>query len=203
MALKTLLLADDSPTIRRVVELSLLETGFRVESAATGEEAWLRFSRGGIDLVLADVVMPEPSGYELARRVKDSGHPVPVLLLVGTFEPMDERRLRECGAAGLLIKPFESSVLLQKVEELLERAGAPVGTAPATGEGPPEEIESALAEADQEVGVSLGPQTMEQIVRAVVDRLSEKVVRQLAEEILPGVAERVVRERIAEIEREP
>ena len=127
---KTILLADDSPTIRKVVELTFGDTGIRVETAASGGEALDRFERVRPDLVLADVVMPEPAGYELCRRVKASDHPVPVLLLAGTFDPYDADRARDCGADGRILKPFESRALVERVEALLSGARAPAPVAP-------------------------------------------------------------------------
>jgi DNA-binding response OmpR family regulator len=118
---RTVLLADDSVTIRRVVELSFLETDIRVEAVATGREALERLDRTRPDLVLADVVMPEPTGYDICRAVKASPHPVPVLLLAGTFEPFDHSRARDCGADGHLVKPFDSRTLVARVEALLSR----------------------------------------------------------------------------------
>ena len=116
---KTILLADDSLTIRKVVELTFTDSDIRVESVGSGQEALERLETLEPDLVLVDVVMPEPSGYEICERVKASEHPVPVLLLAGTFEPFDEERARACGADGHLIKPFESTMLLDRVHALL------------------------------------------------------------------------------------
>jgi CheY-like chemotaxis protein len=116
---KTILLADDSPTIRKIVELTFSDTEIRVEAVAGGTEALDRLDNLEPDLVLADVVMPEPSGYDICSRVKESDRPVPVLLLAGSFEPFDEERANACGADGHLVKPFESSHLRKKGYVLL------------------------------------------------------------------------------------
>jgi CheY-like chemotaxis protein len=121
---KTILLADDSLTIRKVVELTFSDSDIRVESVGSGSEALDRIASVSPDLVLADVVMPEPSGYEICERIKASTRPVPVLLLAGTFEPFDVERARACGADGHLVKPFESGVLIERVETLLTAAPA-------------------------------------------------------------------------------
>ena len=118
---KTLLLADDSPTIRRIVELTFCETEIRVEAVGSGSEAVDLLDRLEPDLVLADVVMPEPSGYELCRRIKAANPTTPVLLLTGTFESFDPEQARQCGADDHLVKPFESLALQSKVEQLLSR----------------------------------------------------------------------------------
>ena len=119
---KTILLADDSITIRKVVELTFADTDIHVEAVGTGREALERLDLLRPDLVLADVVMPEPTGYEVCRAVKGSGRPVPVLLLAGTFEPFDLERARDAGADGHLTKPFESRTLVDCVVSLLADA---------------------------------------------------------------------------------
>lgn len=125
---RTILLADDSVTIRKVVELTFSDTDIRVESVGSGREALARLDDMRPDLVLADVVMPGPSGYEICRVVKASAHPVPVLLLTGTFEPFDADMARACGSDGHVTKPFDSHSLVERVEALLAR-GAAGGTA--------------------------------------------------------------------------
>ena len=116
---KLVLLADDSATIRKVIELTFSDTDFHVESVASGEEALAKLELMRPDIVLADVVMPEPSGYEICRRVKLMDRPVPVLLLAGVFEAFDHEQARACGADGCLLKPFESRTLLDRVASLL------------------------------------------------------------------------------------
>ena len=116
---KTILVADDSVTIRKVVELTFSDSDIRVESVGSGQEALERIATLAPDLVLADVAMASPSGYEICEEIKASSHPVPVLLLAGTFEPFDSERARACRADGHVVKPFESTVLIEKVEALL------------------------------------------------------------------------------------
>jgi len=148
---KTILLADDSLTIRKVVELTFSDSDIRVESVGSGREALDRIDALSPDLVLADVVMPEPSGYEICEKVKASPRPVPVLLLAGTFEPFDVERARSCGADGHLVKPFESGVLIERVETLLT---APVSPAARAAEQAIEDVLQDLdSEGDSEAGV--------------------------------------------------
>jgi DNA-binding response OmpR family regulator len=122
---RTLLLADDSVTIRKIVELTFSESDIRVESVASGREALDRLQELRPDLVLADVVMPGPSGYEVCRAIKESDRPVPVLLLAGTFEPFDAVQARACGSDGHVTKPFDSRQLVERVEALLAGGAAP------------------------------------------------------------------------------
>jgi CheY-like chemotaxis protein len=102
----TLLLADDSVTIQRVIELTFADEGVRVIAVGDGETAIARMEQERPDIVLADVGMPGVDGYQVARHVKQSPAlaQVPVLLLTGAFEPIDEERARETGCDGVLIK---------------------------------------------------------------------------------------------------
>ncbi len=218
---KTILLADDSVTIRKVVELTFGDTDIRVEAVGSGHEALQRLRVLRPDLVLADVGLEQPSGYEICEAVKRSAHPVPVLLLAGTFEPFDSERARSCGADGHLVKPFESQTLIDQVETLLSRPLADVARVPASAPpGPERELDAALEEltldsaADDvaagpveqdEPHVPAGPlsaEELEAVTRAVVQRLGDAVIREIAWEVVPELAERLIRERLKEIERE-
>lgn len=123
----TLLLADDSLTIQRVVSLTFADQPVRVVVAKDGQDAINRMSAERPDLVLADTNMPCVDGYELARWVRRQPHlsTVPVLLLAGVTDPVDEQRLHDSGANGVLEKPFEPSHVISRVKELLGMKGAP------------------------------------------------------------------------------
>lgn len=122
---RTLLVADDSVTIQKVVELTFSDSGHRVVGVGDGRAALEIVRELRPDLVLCDVIMPEMNGYEVCEQIK--GDPltagIPVLLLTGAFEPFNEERARSCGAEGHLTKPFESRVLLDRVGEILGDAG--------------------------------------------------------------------------------
>lgn len=118
---KTILLADDSLTIQKVVELTFMEGDYNVASVSNGDDAMSRLDEMVADLVIADIHMPGASGYEICRAVKDRNPEVPVLLLVGTFEPFEAAEMEECGADGHLKKPFDSQELVRLVEEMLSR----------------------------------------------------------------------------------
>ena len=120
---KTLLLADDSVTIQRVIELTFTHEDVRVISVSDGRRALQWMEGEWPDIVLADVDVPEVDGYEVAAHVKQSPRlkNVPVLLLAGAFEPVDQRRADQIGCDGVLIKPFEPQQLVTKVRELLDR----------------------------------------------------------------------------------
>jgi CheY-like chemotaxis protein len=124
---KTILLADDSVTIQKVIELTFMDEDYEVASAGDGEEALERLEEVTPDVVIADVHMPGASGFDVAKRSKQLHPNTPVLLLVGTFEPFDEADYEASGADSYLKKPFDSQELLQRVGALLESAGAATG----------------------------------------------------------------------------
>jgi CheY-like chemotaxis protein len=141
---RTLLLADGSVTIQRVVELTFAHEDIRVVAITDGRKAmqWLANERP--DIVLADVDLPDTDGYAIAahvRKTKRLQH-VPVLLLAGAFEPVDQDRVRSSGCDGVIIKPFEPQQLVSRVQELLSEP-EPVGV----GAGPRESSSKASASA--------------------------------------------------------
>ena len=120
MAYKVLL-ADDSITIQKVVELILSEEDAIVESVGDGSAAMNILETKRPDIVLADIEMPRMNGYELCRKIKarrETGG-IPVILLAGAFESFDEGLARSVGADDFIIKPFESNDLLDKIEHFL------------------------------------------------------------------------------------
>jgi len=128
---RTILLADDSVTIQKVVELTFLDEDFHVVSYGNGSDAIDHLPEMRPDVVLADVHMPGADGYEVCVATKQLFPAVPVLLLVGTFEIFDAGKASDSGAQGHLKKPFDSQELLRRVKDLLESAAAP--TPPAVG----------------------------------------------------------------------
>jgi CheY-like chemotaxis protein len=145
---RRILLADDSVTIQKVIELTFLDEDYEVKAVSNGDEAVAILSDVKPDFVIADVHMPGANGYEVCRRAKQLFPRVPVLLLVGTFEPFDEGQMRSAAADSYLKKPFDSQELLQRVEDLLATAApaAPAGVeAPAFAEPSPAFAEAASA----------------------------------------------------------
>jgi len=139
-----LLLADDSVTIQRVIELTFADEDIDVIAVGDGREAIRRIEADRPDIVLADVGMPEKDGYEVAAYVKNTPHlsHIPVLLLTGAFEPIDEQRAQEVGCVGVLAKPFEPQIVITRVNELLESA-----TPPRAATVPPVMVDRLLAPA--------------------------------------------------------
>ncbi|HYS24271.1 MAG TPA: response regulator [Vicinamibacterales bacterium] len=130
---KKLLLADDSVTIQRVIELTFAGEDVQVLAVGDGEEAIARIPVEKPDIILADIAMPKRSGYEVSAFVK--GHPefekIPVLLLAGAFEPVDEVKAKEAQCDGVLVKPFEPHHVIARVRELIGGAkGSPMQATP-------------------------------------------------------------------------
>jgi CheY-like chemotaxis protein/molybdopterin-biosynthesis enzyme MoeA-like protein len=126
LAGRKLLLADDSITIQKVVELTFADEGVGVVCVNNGREAIERLEELMPDVVLADVFMPQASGYEVCEYIKqnDKLKHIPVMLLVGSFEPFDEEEARRVGADETLTKPFQS------IRRLIDKVGQLVGNRP-------------------------------------------------------------------------
>ena len=105
----TLLLADDSVTIQRVIELTFADEEISVVAVGDGQQAIDRIASEPPDIVLADTGMPERDGYDVAAYIKQDASlkHIPVVLLTGAFEPVDGDRAREAGCDAVLVKPFE------------------------------------------------------------------------------------------------
>jgi len=104
----SILVADDNTNIQKMVSLAFEDRGITVVAVGNGEAAVRRIPDMNPDLVLADIFMPVRNGYEVCEFVKKDqrfSH-VPVILLVGAFDPLDEKEARRVGADGVLKKPF-------------------------------------------------------------------------------------------------
>jgi CheY-like chemotaxis protein len=136
LAGRKLLLADDSATIQKVIDLTFADEGVRVVAVGSGREAIDQLLEVEPDIVLADVFMPSPNGYEVCEYVKTNEKlkHIPVVLLVGSFEPFDEAEARRVGADDILTKPFQS------IRRLIDRVGALVSSPPVVKESPTAEL---------------------------------------------------------------
>jgi CheY-like chemotaxis protein len=180
-------LADDSITIQKVVELTLSEEDFEVTAFGDGESALDAARKVAPDIVLADIVMPRMDGYQLSQAIKQDPalKNIPVLLLAGTFENFDAGLAEASLADGHIIKPFESSDLINKVRELVERKAR---TAPE----PPESIgeNAPMDERVQPAGNLPFEEPAEEILDAEpVDDLWSVVDLQSGDQPLAGASE--------------
>src|SRR5436190_23803327 len=126
LAGRKLLLADDSATIQKVIDLTFADEGVRVMAVGNGQDAIDQLPEFAPDIVLADVFMPSRNGYEVCEYVKTNEKlkHIPVMLLVGSFEPFDEAEARRVGADDILTKPFQS------IRRLIDGVGALVTSPP-------------------------------------------------------------------------
>jgi CheY-like chemotaxis protein len=118
------LVADDNNNIQKMVALALGEHGIQVTSVGNGEAAVRRIPDLAPDLVLADIFMPVRNGYEVCEFVKKDQRfsQIPVVLLIGAFDPLDEKEARRVGADGVLKKPFvPPDPLIAMVLSILEK----------------------------------------------------------------------------------
>ena len=118
----TLLLADDSVTVQRVIELTFADEGFKVVSFSDGDEVVGYLGAGHKpDVILADTTMPARDGYDVAAWVRGQASlsQVPVVLMTGAFEPIDDRRAEACQADAVLVKPFEPQQVVSLVKRML------------------------------------------------------------------------------------
>ena len=123
MTMATLLVVDDDAHIREVARFALARAGHGVELATNGLEAEARIARGGIDLVVLDVLMPELDGFAVCRRLHAR---IPVVFLSSRGEEADRVLGLELGADDYLAKPFSPRELVARVAAVLRRAATPV-----------------------------------------------------------------------------
>ncbi|HET6893374.1 MAG TPA: response regulator [Pyrinomonadaceae bacterium] len=139
LAGRKLLLADDSFTIQKVVTLTFADEGVEVLTVNDGQEAIEKLHQSTPDVVLADAVMPGVNGYAVCEYIKQDPklRHIPVMLLVGSFEPFDEAEARRVGADDYVTKPFQS------IRRLIDRVGGLVGGKRVNDEGPTAELPTA------------------------------------------------------------
>jgi twitching motility two-component system response regulator PilG len=133
----TVLVVDDSPTIRKLVTLTLERRGFQARAAADGTQAVAAIRDGGVpDLILLDITMPGVDGYELCRLLRQHSDTsrVPIVLLSGKDGFFSKVRGRWCGSTAYVTKPFEPDALMRVVERYCEPTPA---TASAPGPSNP------------------------------------------------------------------
>ncbi|MGH9970028.1 MAG: response regulator [Pyrinomonadaceae bacterium] len=143
LAGRKLLLADDSITIQKVVALTFADEGVEVVTVSNGNEAIEKLEEVTPDIVLADVFMPPANGYEVCEYIKQNAKlkHIPVMLLVGSFEPFDEAEARRVGADDTLTKPFKS------IRRLIDKVGGLVTGKRASDEEPTAELPHVAEEA--------------------------------------------------------
>ena len=135
-----ILIVEDEPGIADTLQYALRTDGFEPEWCATGEEALLRIRETAPALVILDVGLPDASGFEIFKRVRETSD-VPVVFLTARSDEIDRVVGLELGADDYIAKPFSPRELVARVRSVLRRTGkastaAPAVAAPAAAGGP-------------------------------------------------------------------
>ena len=117
----TLLVVEDDRNMRLLTSARLKDY-YTVLTACDGEEALKIIHKGGIDLVISDIMMPNMDGYELLKTLREEGLQTPFLFLTAKETPNDMEKGFDLGTDDYMIKPFSSEELLWRVKALLRRA---------------------------------------------------------------------------------
>ncbi len=168
-----ILLADDSPHAQRMGERILRDEGHEVITVSDGMVAMLRLKDLQPDVVIADISMPEVSGYELCDYVKSNGGS-PVFLTAGAVEPVDDAEVSRVRADGVLKKPFEATMLLQAIAPFAVKRKA---TAAKPAAGAP--IRSVVV-VDPEMVRAAVTVALDAAMPSLVDEISAKVLAALS-----------------------
>ena len=206
---RTILLADDSPTIRKLVTQTFADADFDIVSVSNGDAAIKTFEEKRPSVVLADIYMPGKNGYEVCTYVRN--HPqmgaTPVVLLVGAFDAFDEETAKRSGATANITKPFEPGSLIELVMSLLppESAGPPpapevrlpaeaADSSDLLGLGDIFKDETPAGTAPS--GTSMSEDELDRIADRVIQRLSTQIIENIAWDVVPDITERIVREEL-------
>jgi two-component system, OmpR family, response regulator VicR len=139
MAGHTLLVVEDEPSVARGLEYGLKAEGFTVLLAPTGRKALELVRAGAPELVLLDVRLPDMSGFDVCRTLREEGRSLPILMVTAKDEEVDKVLGLELGADDYIVKPFSFRELLSRVHAALRRAYgelAPAAGAPRIDFGP-------------------------------------------------------------------
>src|SRR5579862_3178708 len=117
-----ILLVEDDPGVRRFVVKGLREQAYAVDIAATGEDALYQAEINEYDLIILDVMIPAPDGFEVCRRLRKAGKQMPILMLTARDAVEDRVSGLDRGADDYLTKPFEFRELLARLRALLRRS---------------------------------------------------------------------------------
>ena len=119
-----LLLLEDEAQLRAAVAFGLREEGYVVDECALAEEAVYVANLTEFDLLILDVMLPDGNGFEVCRRLRQTGVRAPVLFLTARDEVQDRIAGLDAGADDYLVKPFDFGELLARLRALLRRAGS-------------------------------------------------------------------------------
>jgi len=129
MAGARVLIVDDEPMVRDVLERYLRNEGYEVGLAADGEEALERAVADDPDLILLDLMLPKLDGYEVFTRIREAGRRTPVIMLTARGEETDRVVGLDLGADDYVTKPFSPREVVARVRAVLRRTGGPAPVA--------------------------------------------------------------------------
>jgi len=120
-----ILLVEDNDINRQIMQAQLAAMGYFVDTAANGLEAWAKYQGGAHDAILTDLEMPEMDGYALAAKVRESekkaGGAVPIFAITASEFELNDKRSRDLGFDGYMLKPLDENILRKKISALSDR----------------------------------------------------------------------------------
>ena len=119
-----ILLVDDDPNIRQLVNLYLVKEGFEVAMASRGDEALTQFRSVNPNLILLDIMLPGMDGWQVCREVRKASN-VPIIMLTAKDETFDKVLGLELGADDYIVKPFDMKELVARIKAVLRRYQQP------------------------------------------------------------------------------
>jgi DNA-binding response OmpR family regulator len=119
------LLVEDDPKIASFIQKGLRRVGTQVDWVETGTEALARLDRGGVDLTILDLGLPDIDGLEVLRKMRDRGMNLPVVVVTGRSDPRDRAIAVSLGVSAYLTKPFRWSDLLAAVRTSVDQTASP------------------------------------------------------------------------------
>jgi CheY-like chemotaxis protein len=223
---RTILLADDSPTIRRLVVQTFADANYKIVEVNNGDAAIKTFEEVKPNIVLTDIYMPGLNGYQVCTYIRK--HPemgqTPVVLLVGAFDAFDEDAAKESGATASITKPFEPGALIDLVKSVLEAGHTQAAASSESGTGSTTETISETAKAgfnkaepleirmheEGEDLLGLGnifkeepvPSRVSTISEQDIDRIADRVIQKISAQVIESIAWDIVPDMTEKIVRE-
>lgn len=117
-----ILVVDDEPTLSEVISYNLKQAGYVTVTAADADDALRLFKQEKPDLILLDVMLPQGSGFDVCRMIRQQGSNVPIIMLTARIAESDRVLGFELGADDYILKPFATRELIARVKALLRRA---------------------------------------------------------------------------------
>lgn len=125
--MKRILIVEDEPNMRTGLQDNLSFEGYEVELAEDGAVGLEKIVQCSYDLILLDVMLPQLSGYDVCKRIREQGIPTPVIILTAKGEEIDKVLGLELGADDYITKPFSLRELLARIKAILRRSGMESG----------------------------------------------------------------------------